>query len=555
MSGWLDYLEEVIPSGDIQTLKEKNDDSVKILLEQYELSGRDILEAMARFFRLPFVDLSGYFPDEEAKSKVPLDMAKKFNILPLFLINDRLYIAITDPDNLNTLDYLRQFTSFMIEPVLALKDDINQGIDRSYLSREQSAKTMETFEDPDKKSKRTSSTMGDIVKYTENINAPVIKLLNYIITQAIKLNASDIHLEPYDDKVKLRYRIDGVLHEFPPPPPHLFMPLVTRIKVLGNMDVAEKRLPQDGRIEYKVDNKMYDLRVSLIPNLFGEGAVIRVLDKQGKKVDLEELGFSPFMLGRYQNIIQKPYGIFLVTGPTGSGKSSTLYATLKHVYSPKKKIITIEDPVEYQLDGVEQIQIHPRIGFTFASGLRAILRHDPDIIMLGEIRDLESAEIAIRSSLTGHYVFSTLHTNDSLSTITRLIDIGIPPFLVMASLVGVMAQRLVRRLCPDCKRMVDLSEEGRAALGLREIPENVIIYEPVGCTSCDDLGYKGRVAIFELLEITQEMKELQDKRVNPKTIGKIAQANGFTTLKDSAIEKLFSGITSLEETLNIMRYD
>jgi type IV pilus assembly protein PilB len=555
MSGWIDYLEDYIPSDKISTIKEKNGDAIESLLKDSAIPKRTILEAMAKYFRLPYVDLTGYLPDDSAMSKVPLDLAKKFGILPLFQIKDRLYVAVTDPDDLNTLDYLRQFTGLMIEPVLALRSDITQGIGHTYLSKQQTAKTMEAFDDSKKKAQKNGYVSGEIIKPSENLDAPVIKLLNFIITQAIKLHASDIHLEPFNNKIQLRYRIDGVLHEFPPPPSHLFIPLITRIKVLGNMDVAEKRLPQDGRIEYNIDDRAYDLRVSIIPNLFGEGTVIRVLDKQGNQIELEELGFSSQMLERYQHVIKKPYGIFLVTGPTGSGKSSTLYATLKHIYSPRKKIITIEDPVEYQLEGVEQIQIHPRIGFTFASGLRAILRHDPDVIMLGEIRDLESAEIAIRSSLTGHYVFSTLHTNDSLSTITRLIDIGIPPFLVLASLAGVLAQRLVRRLCPDCKQLTELNDDARIVLGLEETPKNAMIYKPIGCSNCNNLGYRGRIAIFEFLEITPEMKQLQDKDVNPRKISKLASATGFTTLKESVMEKLFSGITSLEETLNIMMYD
>lgn len=463
-------------------------------------------------------------------------------MLPLFQLGNRLYVALSDPEDLTAQDYLSQLTGLAIEPVLAIRGSIESAINRYFLSEEQSAKTLKKIVQRKDKEEETPADVR-----LEDKDAPAIKLVNHIFSQAVRLGASDIHLAPFRDRVWLRYRVDGILHEFPAPPSEIYRSLVSRIKILSNLDIAERRMPQDGRARIQIDQREYDLRVSIIPNLHGEGVVIRVLDTSGVSKNLGDLGFEQSLIAKYKKLIGKPYGIFLVTGPTGSGKTTTLYATLQDTFSPKRHMLTLEDPVEYQLEGITQIQINAGIGYTFAKGLRSVLRHDPDVIMLGEIRDLESAEIAIRSSLTGHFVFSTLHTNDAPSAVSRLVDMGVPSYMIFASLVGVMAQRLVRRLCTECRAKVDPAAGELAALGLKTFPRGAELYRPVGCTSCSNLGYKGRLAIGELLEVSPAMRRLSPEQVTPGSLRDLAAKDGFTTLRESAIKLLLSGLTSVEE--------
>lgn len=549
MKSWVDYLENEIDPENLKKANEeisKGKNPSKFLLDEKIISQKTLLSAMSSYYNLPYIELDRYHPEEKAISTITEEIARKFSTLPLFTLKERLYIAISDPEKLQTQEFLRQLTGLTIESVIATTEDIESAINRSFLTKEMSAQAMGTFV-----TEESQLNPQEEIKVIIEEAAPVIKLVNYIFTQAIKLEASDIHIEPFSKTVFLRYRIDGILHEFPPPPLYLLKSLISRIKIISNLDVAEKRLPQDGRTGFILDGKEYDFRVSILPNLHGEGVVIRVLDTQGKKKDLEDLGFSLPMISAYKEMIKKPFGILLVTGPTGSGKTSTLYATLKHIYTPKKKIITLEDPVEYQLEGITQVNVNPDIGFTFAAGLRSILRHDPDIIMLGEIRDLETAEIAIRSSLTGHFVFSTLHTNDAPSAIVRLVDMGIPSYLVFSSLIGILAQRLVRLLCPKCKIQVNLNESELSSLGIAGLPQNTNIFGPVGCSYCNNLGYKGRMAIYELVNISPEIKRLPQEKISPEIIKDIANKQGFVTLRKSAVEKLYSGLTSIEEVLSI----
>jgi type IV pilus assembly protein PilB len=504
---------------------------------------------MSHYYRLPSLDLEYYYPDREAAGKITEDIARRFLIVPLFQLDEKLYVALKDPDNLTVQNYIRQLTGLEVEPVLSVETDLNSSINRIYVTKEETAKEMGGYK---AKEEKLEQKQAETQIRIEDDEAPAIKLVNYMLTQAVNLGASDIHLEPFPEKVMLRYRVDGVLHEFPPPPLHIFRAVVSRIKIISNMDVAERRLPQDGRSGININNRDYDLRVSIIPNVNGEGVVIRILDTQGKGKGLDEIGFNKKMLDQYKKLIVKPHGILLVTGPTGSGKSSTLYATLKYIYTPKKKIITLEDPVEYQMEGLTQIAVNAGIGFTFGAGLRAVLRHDPDIVMLGEIRDLESAEIAIRASLTGHLVLSTLHTNDTPSSVTRLIDMGIQSFLVFSSLNGILAQRLVRRLCPSCKVKIDLTEEEIFSTGIKSLPPGVVLYGPKGCSACGNLGYKGRIAIHELLEVTNGMRRLKSEEITPEKIRDLAIAEGnFMSLRDSALEKFFQGITGIEEVLSL----
>ncbi|MEQ8226075.1 MAG: GspE/PulE family protein, partial [Candidatus Eremiobacterota bacterium] len=531
-----------------KAIKEEDEgrDIATFLLDN-KVSRKDVLSAMSHYYKLPSLDLEYYHPDIDATGKITEDVARRFLIVPLFQLDDKLYVALKDPDNLTTQDYIRQMTGLEVEPVLSVEPDLNMAINRIYLTKEETAKKMVGYKQEKVEKKPVEAQIR-----IEDDEAPAIKLVNYMLTQAINLGASDIHLEPFPEKVMLRYRVDGVLHEFPPPPFDIFRAVVSRIKIISNMDVAERRLPQDGRSSINVNNRDYDLRVSIIPNVNGEGVVIRILDTGGKGKGIDEIGFNRNMLERYKKLIARPHGILLVTGPTGSGKSSTLYATLKYIYTPKKKIITLEDPVEYQMEGLTQIAVNSSIGFTFGAGLRAVLRHDPDIVMLGEIRDLESAEIAIKASLTGHLVFSTLHTNDTPSSVTRLIDMGIQSFLVFSSLNGILAQRLVRRLCPACKVKINLTEEEILSTGLKSLPSGVVLYGPKGCSACGNLGYKGRIAIHELLEINQKMRRLKPEEVTQEKIRDLALEEGnFMTLRDSAVEKFLQGITSIEEVLSV----
>jgi type IV pilus assembly protein PilB len=551
MASWLELLEGEVDAEVIKEARREEQEGRRAddyLLEKHIVSSSMILSAMSRHYMYPSVEAEHYYPDEKWVSMIAEEIARRYVLLPLFDDDNRLYVAMANPDDLYAQDYIKQVSGLLVEPVVATHQGLINGINRIYLTKEKSAEAMEGYVEK----KDEISAITDLEVRFGDEEAPAIKLVNYIMSQGINLEASDIHIEPLPNRVSLRFRIDGILHEFPPPPLHIFRALVSRIKILSNLDVAERRMPQDGRTSIEIEGRRYDLRVSIIPNVRGEGVVIRILDTQGMGKELEDLGFIGEMLDQYKRLIKKPYGIILVTGPTGSGKSSTLYATLKHIYTPQKKIITIEDPVEYQLNEITQIQINPDIEYTFALGLRSILRHDPDIIMLGEIRDLESAEIAMRASLTGHFVFSTLHTNDAPSALTRLLDMGLPSYLVFSTLIAVVAQRLVRVLCPKCKKIYAMEPVDLEAMGMSILPAGAEIFQPVGCNYCNNIGYKGRTAIYEILEVTSEMRRLPASKINPDNLRKIAQKAGFVSLRESSIEKILSGVTSREEVLSLI---
>jgi type IV pilus assembly protein PilB len=376
--------------------------------------------------------------------------------------------------------------------------------------------------------------------------APVVKLVDLIIRQAIGERASDIHIEPFKDRISLRYRIDGKLYEIPPPAKHLHLPLVSRVKILAKLDIAEKRLPQDGAILVRIDERPIDIRVSIIPTIYGEKAVLRILDRGGVTLNLSSMGFDANQLEHVRKAIFSPYGLVLITGPTGSGKSTSLYAILNEVKSPTKNIVTVEDPVEYKMDEINQVQIKPEIGLTFAAALRSFLRQDPDIMLVGEIRDLETAQICIRSALTGHLVLSTLHTNDAPSAVSRLMDIGIEPYMLAPSLLVIIAQRLVRKLCPDCKVAYEPTSAQLKGASIKA----ELIYGPKGCAKCNNAGYKGRICIVEVLPITLEIQDLINQRASFQKIREVARAAGMQTLYESGIKKVENGITSLEEILS-----
>lgn len=527
---------------------EEGDGAEAWLLSRGLVSERDILRAKSHFFRLPYITLSGYHPSQEAIELITEDQARKLGVIPLFCLQERIFVAMSDPYDLRCEDFIRKLTGRRVKPVLASGDDIKQAITRKYLAAQQGSvfipqsQLAADDEDDDDREQEAGDGLSEL-------RSPVVKAVWKVITQAIRLGASDIHLEPDKAQVFLRYRIDGMLHDYPPPDYSSYSAIVSRIKVISSMDIAERRLPQDGRVSVDLEGKTYDLRVSLLPNVHGEGICIRVLDPDSTKLELSAMGFDADTLERYDRVISRPHGIVLVTGPTGSGKSTTLYATLGRIMSRDLKIITVEDPVEYKIPGLMQVPVKPDIGFTFEAGLKAILRHDPDIVMLGEIRDLSSAEMAFRAALTGHLLFSTLHTNSAALAVTRLMDMGVPAFQVMAAMSGVLAQRLIRRLCPECKAPAVLDEAEERMFDLPPGPHSV--FKPVGCANCQNIGYRGRTGIHEFLEITPEMRRLTEHELNDARLEEMARPRGFRTLRESAVAKMLAGVTSAAEVLSL----
>jgi type IV pilus assembly protein PilB len=461
-----------------------------------------------------------------------------------------------EPQKLSVIDELRSFLGYEIRPVVATEKDIQEALDRYYSSGTESVESIIEQLEKDPQLQRAAAELdeeGPIdITSAEALaeSAPVRKLLNMILLLAIKDHSSDVHFEPFENEFKIRLRGDGVLYEMVPPPRHLAMALVTRIKVLANLDIAERRLPQDGRIRLSVGGHPVDLRVSVLPTMFGESVVLRILDRSVVMLDLNALGMEPDILAEFRRIINLPHGIVLVTGPTGCGKTTTLYAALNELNCIEDKIITTEDPVEYDIDGIVQIPIDPTIGNTFAHCLRSILRQDPDKILVGEIRDLETAEIAVQASLTGHMVFSTLHTNDAPSTVTRLRDMGIPAFLITATLEAVLAQRLVRKICTQCRETFVPPSETLMELGLR--PEQVVgkrFYRGRGCVHCNSTGFKGRTGIFELMVMNDEIRDVINRGGGTEQIREVALEQGMRPLREAGLRRIFDGTTTCEEVI------
>ena len=511
------------------------------------ISEADIAKVAADSLGVPFIDLSDYLIDAEVTKFVPEATAKKFKAVPLFKIGNSLTVAMVDPRDIEAIDEIRAKAKVaIVDPVLSTPSMIQRAIDQYYGAAASADDLMKELT-PEKLEARLKQNkpLSEIAE-----DAPVIKLVSLIITQAVKEKASDIHIEPAEDKVLIRYRIDGILHEAQGLPKHLQSALASRVKVMAKMDIAETRNPQDGRIQLKMENKSLDLRVSSFPTVNGENIVIRILDKSTALLSLTDLGFLGDDLKDFDKLIRRPNGIILVTGPTGSGKTTTLYAALSTINTIEKNIITIEDPVEYEIPLIRQTQVNPKAGFTFANGLRSILRQDPDIIMVGEIRDKETAEIAIQASLTGHLVFSTLHTNDAVSALTRLLDMGIEPYLIASSVIGVLAQRLVRLICPKCKEKYTPSDEMLKDLGLSA---GVELYRgrAEGCMHCRNTGFSGRISIFELLVMNSEIKDMVTAKKSANEIQKKALSLGVRTLYEDGIEKIKQGITTAEEVLRV----
>ncbi len=474
----------------------------------------------------------------------------RYNLLvPLDRRDDELVVAMARPDDMDTLDAVRIATQLRVVARPGSEDDIADAVERLY---GQGASAME----------RIVSQMGeeeaeeagqDSVEHLRDMasEAPVIRLVNLIISKAVDMQASDIHLEPFESRFKIRYRIDGVLHEMESPPRRLQSAVISRLKIMSKLDIAERRLPQDGRIKMTVQGKPVDFRVSTIPTLFGESVVLRILDQGSVRLDLHQLGLPEDIKKDFDLLIRKPYGMVLVTGPTGSGKTTTLYGALEQINEPDKKIITVEDPVEYQMQGVNQIQVKSSIGLTFAKGLRSIVRQDPDVILVGEIRDAETAEIAIQSALTGHLVFSTLHTNDSAGAVARLLEMGIEDYLLSSCLLAVMAQRLVRVLCPLCKKRVRAEAGMLSSLNVEMDVNDLWVYEPAGCEECGHTGYRGRMGIYEYLKVTDRIRKLILDRGDSLTIKRAAVEQGMRTLRADGFERVLQGHTSFAELLRV----
>ena len=519
----------------------------EVLNDERIVSEQQIIEALEFQLGVPHIDLSKTSIDVEAVKLIDESLAKRYLLVPISRTNTTLTVAMSDPTNIFAMDDIRMSTGLEINPTIATKKDITGAIEQ-YYDTENAKKALEEFE-------RKDETLEEVealneMELTELNNAPVVKLVNSIIKQAANKKVSDIHIEPFEKYVKVRFRIDGDLREIMTPSKSVHGALTTRIKIMAKMNIVEKRIPQDGRIEMIVDGRAVDMRVSVLPTVNGEKVVIRLLDSENFMLTKKELGFTDANLKKFDGMIDNPNGIILVTGPTGSGKSTTLYTVLRELSDPTKNIITVEEPVEYQMDGINQVNVNSKVGLTFASALRSILRQDPDVIMIGEIRDEETAQIAVRAAITGHLVLSTMHTNDTSSTIARLVDTGVEPYLVSSSLKGVTAQRLVKRICTSCKLSYEASEEEKKILGM-PILQPLTLYTGKGCNTCNQSGYKGRIAIHELLTIDSELRNLIDKGSTTDELRKGTEKQGMTTLRDNCIEIALQGITTIQQVLEV----
>ncbi len=513
-----------------------------------------LLQALGEQHNLKLVNLAEVKSQPEALALVPENMASAYKLLPLNVTKDKvLTVAIGDPIHVMSLDDLRNLLGISeVVPLLAPAAQLAEAITKAYAGKEESIVDLiqEIEQNPDLGQRRAETSI-DLDSLAEIADAaPVRKLINMVFLLAIKDKASDIHFEPFEDEYKMRYRCDGVLYEMVPPPRHLAMAIASRIKVMSNLDIAERRLPQDGRIELNVGGNPVDMRVSVLPTMFGESVVIRVLDRTVVSLDLNKVGMEPETLAEFRRIIGKPNGIILVTGPTGAGKTTTLYSALNELNVISDKIITTEDPVEYDIDGIVQCPINHEIGLTFASALRSILRQDPDKILVGEIRDLETAQIAVQASLTGHIVFSTLHTNDAPSSITRLRDMGLEPFLITATLEGILAQRLVRKICEDCRTEFEPSDEMLMELNMTKADlKGRKIYYGRGCDRCNNTGHRGRMGIFELVTVDDDLRDMISSASSTDALRNYCRQKGMMTLRESGLRALFKGLTTIEEVV------
>jgi type IV pilus assembly protein PilB len=520
----------------------------RVLIDMNLVSEGNLVSTLASHLGLEYVDLDEYPVDSSAATLISDSLARRYQALPIGWNDGRLVVAMADPSNVFAVDDIRTITGSEVRTVVATRPAILATIDKYYRldteAEDISAQAASEFEE--------EQDLAAVQKVVED--APIVKLVNMLITQAVTDRASDIHIEPAENDVRVRYRIDGVLHEVMRPPKTIQSGIVSRLKIMADINIAERRVPQDGRVSVTVGGKGVDLRVATLPTVFGEKIVMRILDKSNALLRLSDLGFLPDNLARFEQSYRKPYGTILVTGPTGSGKSTTLYATLNIVNDESKNIITVEDPVEYRIPGINQVQVNNKAGLTFAGALRSILRSDPDVVLVGEIRDKETATIAIEAALTGHLVLSTLHTNDAATTPTRLVEMGVEPFLVASALDCIVAQRLARRLCDRCKvgyrpEMGELELAGWDVSDLAETPE---VFKAVGCGVCSGTGYFGRFAIHEVMNVTEDIERLIVDRGHSEDMKKMAIAQGMLTLRQGGLQQVIMGKTSIEEILRVV---
>ncbi len=505
------------------------------LIQLNYITEDDLLKAISKQLNIPYLEVGNMLFDPEVVGLLPENFCKRNKVIPLFLVDDTLTVAVSDPLNIYLIDDIASIAGKKINVVVSSGKEIERALEHFYAKGDINVLNLE------------EESEGELV------DKPVIKLVNNILLQASQRDASDIHIEPGKSRIRIRFRIDGILKEQDFNIPFsMTSAIISRVKILANMDIAEKRSPQDGRIQLKLGVKDYDIRVSTLPTIYGEKIVMRLLDKSSSSVGLESLGLNKRELKIIKTLLKQPNGIILVTGPTGSGKTTTLYSCLKELNSEEKNIITIEDPVEYQFDNINQVQVNPQAGVTFANGLRAILRQDPDIIMVGEIRDKETAEIAVQAALTGHLVLSTIHTNDASSTISRLIEMDIEPFLIASSIRAIIGQRLVRKVCPNCRVDYLARDDEKMVLGY-PLNENLKLKKGRGCSMCSETGYKGRTGIYEILTVNSEIRKMIVEKKTPDEIIEKAKRMGYITMQQDGFKKVLKGITTLEEVLRVTR--
>ena len=541
--------------------KGKTDKLGSVLVRVGALSEEQLIGFLSRQYGIPSITLVNLDVDADTLRLVPAHIAKKYEVLPVKRIGGTLTLAMSDPTNVFALDDIAFMTNLQILPVVAPQAAIRKTLDRAYEAAGQTAASMTDMmseitgdaSNVEVVADEQAGAQVDVFELKESADeAPVVKLVNMVMVDAIRKGASDLHWEPYEKTFRVRFRIDGVLHEMLSPPKRLEPAIISRLKIMSNLDISERRLPQDGRIKLRYGSREIDFRVSILPTIFGEKAVLRILDKEALQLDMTKLGFDPWSYEKFGHAIHQPYGMVLITGPTGSGKTTTLYSAISTINSPEHNIMTAEDPVEYNLKGVNQVQVNEGVGRTFASVLRSFLRQDPDVILVGETRDLETAQISIRAALTGHLVFTTLHTNDCPSTVARLIDMGVQPFLLSSALLLILAQRLGRRICRDCKEPIDGHEDDLVPYGhVAEGRGKVTFFKGKGCQTCNFTGMKGRVAIYEVMPVTEELRTIVLKSGTTAEIRELAQSQGMKTLRQAGLVKVLEGTTTVEEVLRV----
>lgn len=532
----------------IEVQKKTGEKLGSILTKLGYVTEDDIIQVLEFQLGIPHVKLEKYNIEKSAYLSIPESISRRYVLIPIKKEKGILTVAMSDPLNVFAIDDLNIYSGLEIQPVIASYDDVMKAIDK-YYSAQKAMRAVEEFKKEQISTLKINSDTTEEQNIEEINNAPAVKVINSIIEQAVRSRASDIHIEPFETYIKIRFRTDGQLCEIMRPEIDIMPAISARIKIIGGMNIAEKRLPQDGRISIEVDDREYDLRVSILPTIFGEKIVIRIADKKAFVLTKDQLGFDEYEEQQFHKMLLNPHGIILVTGPTGSGKTTTLYSAINEINSPDVNIVTVEDPVECVIEDVNQVQVNTKTGMTFAAGLRSILRQDPDVIMIGEIRDTETAEIAVRAAITGHLVLSTLHTNDAPSSVLRLIDMGMESYMVSSSIVGVIAQRLYKNICSNCKMEYSASEEEMGILGIEG--QTHVLYKGRGCPMCNHTGYRGRNGVYELITITKKHKEMISNNCSEEEFRNYSISNGMVTLRDNLIKKVLSGNTTIDELIRI----